>query len=301
MKRNLSPYTGCEERQLILLIRSDRSLYGAFCFGMRKSFILYIDSFEVLQHLSDDQLGKLTRLLFKYQIDGSTPEVTDPLFIPFGFIRSSMDRDNEKWEQRADRARTNGTKGGRPKENQEGYQETQETQSVILKPKEPVSVSVSVSGSVNASVSENVNESVSYRLPDSKESNPVTIQPDSIQLYTTTLEKKKVPQKKKDHRFADSIYADDPDLFIEHWNQTETARTHPDTDPLKVYTTLKTSSDASSKYTYANWISAAQNWVKRNPAEYKRTYTTATGHQLHHNDQAILDRVERLTRNTFGG
>jgi len=156
MKRNLSPYTGCEERQLILLIRSDRSLYGAFCFGMRKSFILYIDSFEVLQHLSDEQLGKLTRLLFKYQIDGSTPEVNDPLFFPFGFIRATMDRDNEKWEQRADRARTNGTKGGRPKENQEGYQETQETQSVISKPKEPVSVSVSVSGSVNASVSENV-------------------------------------------------------------------------------------------------------------------------------------------------
>jgi hypothetical protein len=142
---------------------------------------------------------------------------------------------------------------------------------------------------------------VDITYPDSIESNPVTIQSDSIQLYTPTLEKKKVPQKKKDHRFADSIYADDPDLFIEHWNQTETARTHPDTDPLKVYTTLKTSSDAYSKYTYANWISAAQNWVKRNPAEYKRTYTTATGHQLHHNDQAILDRVERLTRNTFGG
>jgi hypothetical protein len=266
---------------------------------MRKSFILYIDSFEVLQHLSDEQLGKLTRLLFKYQIDGSTPEVNDPLFFPFGFIRATMDRDNEKWEKRAESARVNGTKGGRPKENQDGYQETQETQSVISEPKEPVSVSVSVSGSVN--VSENVNESVSYRLPDSIESNPVTIQPDSIQLYTPTLEKKKVAPKKKDHRFADSIYADDPDLFIEHWNQTETARTHPDTDPLKVYTTLKTSSDASSKYNYTNWISAAQNWVKRNPAEYKRTYTTANGHQLHHNDQAILDRVERLTRNTFGG
>lgn len=137
--------------------------------------------------------------------------------------------------------------------------------------------------------------------PDSIESNPVTIQPDSIQLYTPTFEKKKVPPKKKDHRFADSIYCDDPDLFIEHWMQTETARAYPDTDPLKVYTTLKTSSDASSKYTYANWISAAQNWVKRNPAEYKRTYITASGQQLHHSDQAMLDRVERLTRNHIGG
>jgi hypothetical protein len=137
--------------------------------------------------------------------------------------------------------------------------------------------------------------------PDSIESNPITIEPDSIQLYTSSPQKKKVPPKKKDHRFADSIYCDDPDLFIEHWMQTETARAYPDTDPLKVYTTLKTSSDASSKYTYANWISAAQNWVKRNPAEYKRTYITASGQQLHHSDQAMLDRVERLTRNHIGG
>ena len=137
---------------------------------MRKSFILYIDSYEVLQHLSDEQLGKLTRLLFKYQIDGSTPEVNDPLFFPFGFIRATMDRDNEKWEQRADRARTNGTKGGRPKENQDGYQETQETQSVISEPKEPVSVSVS--GSVNASVSESVSKSVRLDKSDSIESIP---------------------------------------------------------------------------------------------------------------------------------
>ena len=142
---------------------------------------------------------------------------------------------------------------------------------------------------------------VDITYPDSIESNPVTIQPDSIQLYTPSPQKKKVPPKKKDHRFADSIYCDDPDLFIEHWMQTETARAYPDTDPLKVYTTLKTSSDASSKYTYANWISAAQNWVKRNPAEYKRTYITASGQQLHHSDQAMLDRVERLTRNHIGG
>lgn len=142
---------------------------------------------------------------------------------------------------------------------------------------------------------------VDITYPDSIESNPVMIQPDSIQLYTPSPQKKKVPQKKKDHCFADSIYCDDPDLFIEHWMQTETARTYPDTDPLKVYTTLKTSSDASSKYTYANWISAAQNWVKRNPAEYKRTYITASGQQLHHSDQAMLDRVERLTRNHIGG
>ena len=76
--------------------------------------------------------------------------------------------------------------------------------------------------------------------------------------------------KKKDHRFSDSIYANDVDLFIDHWNQTEAAKAYPQTDALKVYTTLKTSSEATIKYTYSNWMAAAQNWVKRNPNEYKK-------------------------------
>jgi hypothetical protein len=85
-------------------------------------------------------------------------------------------------------------------------------------------------------------------------------QPEKIEALT----------KKKDHRFSDSIYANDVDLFIEHWNQTETSKAYPQTDPLKVYTTLKTSSEATIKYTYSNWMAAAQNWVKRNPNEYKK-------------------------------
>jgi hypothetical protein len=76
--------------------------------------------------------------------------------------------------------------------------------------------------------------------------------------------------KNKDHRFSDSIYANDVDLFIEHWNQTETAKAYPEIDPFKVYKTLKTSSEATIKYTYSNWMAAAQNWVKRNPNEYRK-------------------------------
>jgi len=89
---------------------------------------------------------------------------------------------------------------------------------------------------------------------------PIEQQPDKSDALT----------KKKDHRFADSIYANDVDLFIEHWNQTETAKAYPQTDPFEVYTTLKTSSEASLKYVYSNWMAAAQNWVKRNPDSFKR-------------------------------
>jgi uncharacterized phage protein (TIGR02220 family) len=65
-------------------------------------------------------------------------------FIP---IKQSLKRDLVKYEERAERARLNGAKGGRPK--------TQKTQSVISEPKKPDSdnVSVNVSDSVNVIVS----------------------------------------------------------------------------------------------------------------------------------------------------
>ncbi len=136
--------------------RFHRKFQRAFYF-MKKSFVLYTDNWVTLKHLSNEQLGELMRMLFEYQIEGNTPEPSNPLFIAFGFIRSSMDRDLEKWNERAERARVNGSKGGRPKENQDGLQETQKTQSVNSKPKKPVNVSVSVSDSVNVNVNANAN------------------------------------------------------------------------------------------------------------------------------------------------
>lgn len=126
---------------------------------MKKSFVLYTDNWVTLKHLSNEQLGELMRMLFEYQIEGKAPEPTNPLFIAFGFIRSAMDRDLEKWNERAERARVNGLKGGRPKENQQGLEQTQKTQSVISKPKKPVNVSVSV----NDSVSDNVNANANFK------------------------------------------------------------------------------------------------------------------------------------------
>ena len=138
--------------------RFHRKFQGAFYF-MKKSFVLYTDNWVTLKHLCNEQLGELMRMLFEYQIEGNTPEPSNPLFIAFGFIRSAMDRDLEKWNERAERARVNGLKGGRPKENQDGLQETQKTQSVKSKPKKPVNVSVSV----NDSVSDNVNVNANFK------------------------------------------------------------------------------------------------------------------------------------------
>jgi len=152
---------------------------------MKKSFVLYCDTYDTLQHLSDEQLGKLTRMIFEYQISGITPETNNPLFIAFGFIKSSLDRDCVKYEERAERSRENGVKGGRPKKNLTGKKETQKTQRVISEPKKPDSVSVSDSVSVN------VNENV-------KKENRVFKSVDEIRAMTFFEKSEKVNEAFKD-------------------------------------------------------------------------------------------------------
>jgi hypothetical protein len=107
----------------------------------KKSFVAYCDWLESFEELTDEEAGRLAKHLFRY-VNDLNPEPPDKItkmcFIP---IKQSLKRDLVKYEERADRARENGAKGGRPK--------TQKTQSVISEPKKPDSVSVSVNDSVN--------------------------------------------------------------------------------------------------------------------------------------------------------
>jgi hypothetical protein len=170
---------------------------------MKKSFILYTDSFDTIQHLTDEQLGRLTRLLFQYQIDGSIPHTTDLLFYPFGFIRATMDRDALKWNNRAEKSKENGAKGGRPKTTQSVIEETQKTQQVILEPREPVSVSVSVNGSVSGSVNERKQKEPKSKtdfvvLVDSKKyfGNDPTLKELFVDFIDMRIRMKKTPTEK---------------------------------------------------------------------------------------------------------
>lgn len=114
----------------------------------KKSFVAYCDWLESFEELTDEEAGRLAKHLFRY-VNDLNPEAPDKItkmcFIP---IKQSLKRDLVKYEERADRARENGAKGGRPK--------TQKTQSVISEPKKPDSVNVSV----------NVNDSVSVSSKD---------------------------------------------------------------------------------------------------------------------------------------
>lgn len=80
----------------------------------KKGFMLYADQQELFNQLSNEQAGELIKHVFSY-VNDENPK-TDSLIINLAFtpIKQQLKRDLKKWEQRADRSRENGLKGGRP-------------------------------------------------------------------------------------------------------------------------------------------------------------------------------------------
>jgi len=95
----------------------------------KKAFVAYCDWLESFEELTDEEAGKLIKHLLRY-VNDQNPEppdrITQMCFIP---IKQSLKRDLRKYEERAERSRMNGAKGGRPK--------TQKTQQVNSEPKKP--------------------------------------------------------------------------------------------------------------------------------------------------------------------
>ena len=63
----------------------------------KKAFLLYHDSYETIRFLDNEQLGKLTRLIFEYKLYGTFPDPSNMLFFVFNPIKLQLDRDNESY------------------------------------------------------------------------------------------------------------------------------------------------------------------------------------------------------------
>ena len=113
----------------------------------KKSVLLYCDLIHTIEKMDDKTAGEFFKHYLRY-INDLNPKTDNPLVdIVFESVKQNLKRDLKKWESRAERSRLNGTKGGRPKKPKE----TQKTQQVILKPKKPdtVTVTVNVKDTVN--------------------------------------------------------------------------------------------------------------------------------------------------------
>ena len=103
----------------------------------RAYFQVYFSYEEPLKSLSYEQIGKIFMAMFQYEKTKEKPELDQVSDMAFYFIRSQMDRDRQTYEEKCERSRQNGMKGGRPRkseksqgflENQPVFSETQKTQ-----------------------------------------------------------------------------------------------------------------------------------------------------------------------------
>lgn len=103
----------------------------------RAYFQVYFSYEEPLKSLTYEQIGKIFMAMFQYEKTKEKPELDPVSDMAFYFIRSQMDRDRQMYEEKCERSRQNGMKGGRPRkseksqgflENQPVFLETQKSQ-----------------------------------------------------------------------------------------------------------------------------------------------------------------------------
>ena len=82
----------------------------------KNSFLLYYDYEESVLLLNMEQRGRLFSALFAYEKRGETPDIEDDnmLKMCFSFIKTSLDNNREKYNERCRKNTENGKKGGRP-------------------------------------------------------------------------------------------------------------------------------------------------------------------------------------------
>ena len=74
---------------------------------MNDSFILYTSDYQLIEGLTDEQLGQLTRALFTYARDGEVIKLDPVVRMAFVFIKDKIDRNQQKYQKKCERNREN--------------------------------------------------------------------------------------------------------------------------------------------------------------------------------------------------
>ena len=74
---------------------------------MNDSFILYTSDYQLIEGLTDEQLGQLTRALFIYARDGEVINLEPVARMAFVFIKDKIDRNQQKYQKKCERNREN--------------------------------------------------------------------------------------------------------------------------------------------------------------------------------------------------
>lgn len=74
---------------------------------MNDSFILYTSYYALIEGLTDEQLGQLTRAIFLYVRDGEIISLEPVVRMAFSFIKDNIDRNADKYQKKCERNREN--------------------------------------------------------------------------------------------------------------------------------------------------------------------------------------------------
>ncbi|NDD84050.1 hypothetical protein EBZ38_07205, partial [bacterium] len=137
---------------------------------MKKSFIIHLDSLDILDELSLEQAGKLLHAFrdFHNENEPNLDSILRIVFLPF---KKQFQRDIEKYDATVVRNSLNGSKGGRPKKPTKSKQNRENPVGILalgknpLKPKKADNDNVSDNDNDNGSDKDNGNDNMLMALP----------------------------------------------------------------------------------------------------------------------------------------
>ena len=123
----------------------------------KKSFVLYTDQKEVFDELTDEDAGKLIKIIFAY-VNDENPEVNDRLLkVAFLPIKTQLKRDLVVWDEKKQQRAEAGRKGGLAKASNATFATNNSS-----KAKQNLA-NLAVNGNVNVNDNVNVNGNVTKK------------------------------------------------------------------------------------------------------------------------------------------
>lgn len=162
---------------------------------MKNSFVLYTDFYEVLKDLSDEQLGLLHRVIYRYVISGDDTEakilLSPEVKIAFNFIKLQIDKNKEKWEETKEKRAEAGKKGMQNRWNEDITKITKDNKNNkvikqitkitkdnnVIDSNDDITKITSITDNVNVNV--NVNDNVINNKKDISSEQQVATEPES--------------------------------------------------------------------------------------------------------------------------
>ncbi len=245
---------------------------------MKKSFILHLDSLEILDELSMEQAGELLFAMRDYNI-GNSPNLSGLMKAIFVTFKNQFDRDLEKYKASCLKNRGNGSKGGRPIQTQVnpvGYLQTQ------VNPNEPDNDSDSDSDNES-----NIIQSAETDVQNVQRKEVVQKTKGKTSLPALTIEERKLAFRDSLAPHLEKYGKDTLNSFYSYWTQiTEGSR--------KLHFEKQTTWDV--RYRLSTWIKN-ERVNKFAPAPYVRPAQNTNAMMSQDNHSNYADYVAWCKKN----